>query len=314
MSEILKAAYAKPRALTQSKYYDVVNRGEIPKYFWELYPLAQDYYHEFNPFLVHLIYKDNIFREFDIFTVKDGMYMFADFMLKKFKDIPKWKTTFLIPESYAPLVPDNLSSYFLSYQLSQTKKPDIKKAKTVVIFGLINEYYFGSFEDIERRLAPLKDLPSDVKIEVCLNQRRIPILSEEKENLYFITVPEIIRKCVGNREIKWLRMRDLMEKTVLRDHYLLDLMHNQSFVCDSYLHHWFLSRGGMINSLPYSEGEKNLFEIDLSFGQKLHVKPLPQVERKLVDLIFFARLAKVEVAQNPRFHEEVRNIIKFSYP
>jgi hypothetical protein len=314
MSEILNAAFAKPRALTQSRYYDMVHRGEIPKYYWDLYPLVQDYYHEFNPFLVHLIYKDAIFPEFKVFTVRDGMFAFADFILRKMKDIPKWKSTFLIPESYVPLVPEKISQQFLSYSLSQTQRPEIKKAKTVMIFGLLNDYYFGSYEDIERRLAPLKDLGPEVKIEACLSQRRVPFLAEEKENLHHIHVPEIVRKIVGNREIKWLRMRDLMEKTVLRDHYLLDLMHNQSFVCDSFLHYWFISRGGMVSSLPQSKKEKNLFDIDVSFGQKLQVRPLPDKERKMTDLIFFSRLNKGEMLNNPIFHQEVKEIVNFSYP
>lgn len=314
MSEILKASFDKPRALTQSKHYDLINRGEIHKYYWDLFPLAQDYYHEFNPFLVHLIYKDVIFNEFKIFTVRDGMFTFADFILKKVKDIPKWKTTFLIPESYTPLVPENLSEYFFSYTLSQANKPDLKKIKTVFVFGLMNDYYLGSYDDIRRRLAPLKDLPPDVKLEVCITQRRTPLLLEEKENLHYIHVPEIVRELAGNREIKWLRMRDLMEKTVLRDHYLIDLMHDQSFICDSYFHYWFLSHGGKINSLPVTKKEETLFDLDLSFNQKLHIKPLPKMERHFSELMFFSRFNKGEMWSSPRFHEEVKKIVTFTYP
>ncbi len=315
MSEILKAAFAKPNALTQSKNYSLINRGEIPKYYWDLYPLAQDYFHEFNPYLVHTIYKPSVFPAFNVFTVRDGMHPFADFLVLNLKDLHKWKTTFLIPESYAGLIPDTLSDKFLTYSLTQINKPDIKKAKTVVVFGLLNEYYYGSYEAIEKRLAPLKDLPADVKIEVCLTQRRTPLLMEEKENLHYIHIPEIVRKVLGNREFKWLRLRELMEKTVLRDHYLIDLIHSQSLISDSYLHHWFLSRGGMINSLQqWKKEDESLFEIDLSFNQKLNVKPLPDVKREISELVFYYKTHKGEMWNSPPFHQEVRKIVKWSYP
>ncbi len=314
MSEILNAAYAKPNALTQSKNYSLINRGNINKYYWDLYPLAQDYFHEFNPYLVHTIYKDDVFPAFNIFTVRDGMHTFADFLLQHLKDIHKWKTLFLIPEYYTPLIPENLSEKFLSYSLSQIQKPEIKKAKTVVVFGLLNEYYYGSYDLIEKRLAPLKDLPPDVKIEVCLTQRRTPLIMEEKENLHYINIPEIVRKVIGNREFKWIRLRDLMEKSVLRDHYLIDLINTPSLICDSYFHYWFLSRGGMINSLPQWKKEETLFEIDLSFNQKLNVKPLPDVKRQVTDLIFFYKTHKGEMWNSPPFHQEVSNIVKWTYP
>lgn len=313
MSEILKQAYAKPRALTQSRHYHLINRGEIPKYYWDLYPLVQDYYHEFNPFLVHLIYKDVIFPEFKVFTVRDGMYAFSDFLLRKMKEIPKWKNTFLIPESYAPLIPEHLETHFLTYSHSQVKAPDLSKAKTVVIFGLLNDYYFGSYEAVAKRLAPLKNLPADVRIEVCISQRKIPFLHEDKEHMHYIHIPEVIRKVLGNREIHWLRMKDLMDKTVLQNHHLVDLMDNQSFTCDSFLHFWFISRGGTVNSLPVTKKEETLFDIDLSFGQRLHVKKLPTHEKKIGELIFFSRLNRGNLLESSRFHEEVRNAVTFSY-
>lgn len=314
MSEILKAVYDKSNTLTQSKNYSLINRGEINKYYWDLYPLAQDYFHEFNPYLVHTIYKDAIFPAFKIFTVRDGMHTFADFLMKHLKEIRTWKTLFLIPESFTPLIPENLSEKFLSFSLSQVNKPEIKKAKTVVVFGLLNEYYYGSYEAIEKRLAPLRDLPPDVKIEICLTQRRTPLIMEEKENLHYILIPELVRKVLGNREFKWIRLRELMEKTVLRDHYLIDLMHSQSLICDSYLHYWFLSRGGMINSLPQWKKEETLFEIDLSFNQKLSVKPLPDVKRQASELVFFYKTHKGEMWNSPPFHQEVSKIVKWTYP
>lgn len=313
MSEILKQAYARPLALTQNRYHHLINKGTVPKYIFDFYPIAQEYYHEFNPYFVHTIARDSLFSEFKVFTVRDGMYTFADFVLKYLKEIPKWKTTFLVPGAYAPIVPPQLKSQFLSYSLSQNRAPDIRKAKTVVIFALLCDQYFSSFEEIEKKLAGLRDLPPDATIEVCISLRRSPLLTDEKENLYYVQIPELIRKYTGNREIKWLRMRDLMEKTALNDVYLLDLLHGFTLTCDSYLHFFFLNKGGMVNILPVTPKKESLFEIDLSFGQKLHVNHLPETSKNgFVDLLFFSKMTKGDLSMNPKFHAEVRNHVTSS--
>jgi hypothetical protein len=309
MSEILKTAFQRPHAINQNKNHHMVNKGKWPKYIWDFYPIAQDYYHEFNPYFVHLIYNPRIFQDFKIFTVRDGAIAFADFMVKNLKDIPKWKSHFLIPQEYTSLVPETLRPHFLSYSTSQVKKPDIRKAKTVTIFGLLCEQYYGSHERIKEKLSVLKHIAPDAKIEVCISQRRNPLHPEEKETLDYIQVPDFIRSAVGNREIKWLKLRDLMSKTVLRDHYLLDLMDGRLLTCDSYLHFWFLNRGGMVSSLPEWDKKPSLFDLDLSFGQKLHVKPLPEVTCQIAELIFVSKTTKDELSTNPIFHDEVRKII-----
>jgi hypothetical protein len=309
MSEILKKAFARPHAINQSKNYHMVNKGKWPKYIWDFYPLAQDYYHEFNPYFVHLLYNPRIMPEFKIFTVRDGAYAFADFMVKNLKEIPKWKNHFLIPEKYAPLIPEQMKGQFLSYSSSQVRKPDIRKAKTVTIFAILCDQYFGDYEKVKEKLAVLKDMAPDAKIEVCISQRRNPLLPEEKENFHYIQTPELIRSAAGSREVKWLKLRDFMEKTVLRDNFLVDLMDGKLLTCDSYLHYWFLNRGGMVNALPEWNKKPSLFDIDISFGQKLHVSPLPEVSCQIAELIFVSKTTKDELITNPIFQDEVRKII-----
>jgi hypothetical protein len=102
-----------------------------------------------------------------------------------------------------------------------------------------------------------------------------------------------------------------MEKAVLRDNYLLDLMDGNELTCDSYLHFWFLSRGGMTNFHPESRKSGTLFDIDLSFGHKLEVDPLPAVPSHFSDLIFISRMTKLDLWNHPGFQEEVRKITSF---
>lgn len=311
MSEILKAAFQKPRALTQNRNHFIVNKGKIPKYFWDLYPIGNEYYHEFNPFFVHLIYDAKVFSEFPVFTVRDGIYAFAEFIIKNLKEIPAWNTLFLIPENYAILVPESHRPYFLSYSISQMNKPEIRKAKSVTIFGLLCDQYFTSYEKITEKLSTLKDLAPDATVNVCLPQRRNPMDMMDKENLHYIHVPELIREKLGNRKVQWLKLRDLLDMSVYQNSYLIDLIDGNSLTSDSYFQYWFLSRGGMAQAVPVDEKKDSIFEIDLSFHHKIQVRPLPEVTPQIAELIFFAKMFKGEFATSPKFQEEVRKIISF---
>lgn len=309
MSDTLKKAFEKPRALTQSRYYAHNVKPQGLSYIWDLYPHLQDYFHEFNPYFVHLIQNEEVFNLFSVFTVRDGMYTFADFVVKNVKRFPKWNCTFIIPEIYAGLIPDNLSKHFLTYRSTVLHRPDISKAKTVFILGFLNESYLGPLNDLESRLAPLKDLGPEVSLEVCLPLRADPLMQEQEEKILHVEIPDLIRKCAGGRKIKWVKQNELMAKSVLRDFYLLDLKHDQGLVFDSYLHFWVLSRGGMVNSLPvYTPGE-SLFEIDLSFRQRLLINPMPKVKSRFIDLILCSRGLKNDLWADPNFQECVRGIV-----
>jgi hypothetical protein len=306
MSEtILKEIFARPSALTQSKNYQMINMGDYPKYIWDFYPLAQPYYHEFNPYFVHLIPKEEIFSQFRIFTVRDGIYAFADFLVKNLKQIPKWKTLFLIPAEYTPLVPKNLRSHFLCYSTSQVKQPDLKKTKKVSVFALMCDQYFGNYEIIVKKLEALKELPADATIQVCTTLRRNPLLPEEKENLHFIQIPELIRKAAGQRKTQWVRLKDFMDQSSFKDHVLLDLMEGKLLTCDSYLHYKFLQRGGTVWGLPVWQQQPSLFDLDISFNQKLQVHSLPDVPDRFAEILFFAKTTKMDLVTYPFFQTEV---------
>ncbi|MFL5783359.1 MAG: hypothetical protein ACJ76H_02040 [Bacteriovoracaceae bacterium] len=306
MSEtILKEIFARPSALTQSKNYLMVNAGDNPKYVWDFYPLAQPYYHEFNPYFVHLIQKEEVFSQFRIFTVRDGIYAFADFLVKNLKQIPKWKTLFLIPAEYTPLVPKILRPQFLCYSTGQVKRPDLKKAKKVSVFALMCDQYFGNYETVEKKLEMIKELPADAGIQVCMSLRKNPLLPEEKENLHYIHLPEMVRKAAGKREIQWVRLRDFMDQSSFKDHVLLDLLEGQKLTCDSFLHYKFLQRGGTVMGLPVWQQQQSLFELDICFNQKLQVHSLPDVADRFAEILFFAKSTKMDLVTYPFFHSEV---------
>ncbi len=313
MLEILKAAYDKPTTLTQNKHLFLVDRSKMATYRWDLYPLSPEYYHEFNPFFVHTIPTEfeMVLSGFKIFTVRDGFIAFADFLLKHWRDIPKWGNIWLVPESYAPLIPESLSGQFLTYFTSQIKKPELEKAKTVLIFSLLTDAYFENYEEIEKKIAPLKNLSPDVNFEICLSPRRNALLPPApEENYHWLHVPEIIRNALPGRKIHWCQVQEFMGKSVLKDSYLLDIMYDQKFTCDSYLHYWNSMRGGVTNALPVWDPKKEtLFDIDITFGQKLHVLPFPQVKSQFAELLYFQKTHSGELWTQSAFHNLVTRIV-----
>lgn len=312
MSEILNAWYDNPQALTQSKHYHLLDRQSMSSYRWDCYPIMDEYYHEFNPFFVHTIPEklSVIFPAFKVFTVRDGYIAFADFLLKYWRQIPGWKNYFLIPESYAPLIPENLHDQFFIYKTSQLRTPDIKKAKSVTIFGLLNDYYFGDYKTIEKRLAPIRETAPDTKIELAISIRRNPFLSAERENSHWIEIPELIRKCVGERPVSFVKLSPYLERSVMKDSYLIDLAIDEALTCDSFFTYWYLGRGGMVDQYPvYKHSDKALFELDVSFGQKLQVFPFPKIASQFPELLFFQKLNKGELLNFVAFHRKVKSII-----
>lgn len=311
MSEILKRAFEKPQALTQSKHFNLLHRGEKPNYFWDLYPMTTEYYHEFNPYFVHSIpdQRVTVFPAFPVFTVRDGYIAFADFLLKYWKAIPKWKTTFLIPDSYTPLLPESLRGQFLSYRLTQKADPTTAAVKKVTIAGHMTSAYFGNYAEIERKLSLIRELPSTVRIEVCIQQRRNPFFQHEKENFHWVNIPEVIRKSAGNREVSFLRLHELMERSTFSGSLLIDLMVDTAFSCDSYLHFFYLGRGGVIAEYPVADESPALAAFDVSFNQRLSVHSLPAADSCFSELIFYQKLHRGDICSHPGFHALLRKIL-----
>lgn len=317
MSEILNDWYKRPHALTQSKHYHLLDREKMAKYRWHSYPIMDEYYHEFNPFFVHSIpdARAGVFPAFKVFTVRDGYIAFADFLLKYWRQMPGWKTLFLIPPSYAPLIPENLQNQFLIYQTSQVRTPDIRSAKSVTVFGLLNDYYFGDYANIKKKLAPILETAPDTKIELAISIRTNPFLAAERENTHWIDIPELIRRNIGGRPSAFVKMAEYLDRSVMKDHYLIDLKYDDAYTCDSFFTYWYLGRGGMVGDYPvYSPSEKSIFELDISFGQKLQVFPFPKIASKFPELLFFQKMNKGELLQYVAFHRFIREMISSSRP
>src|SRR5665647_1097106 len=112
MYENIEQQLKSGKSLTQSRYYSHVKREFWPKFFWEMYPLAQEYYHELNPYFCFHFYRPELIRFSKTVTVRDGYVTFAQFMLKHFSTLDELGTHFIIHPSLAPLIPPNLTEHF----------------------------------------------------------------------------------------------------------------------------------------------------------------------------------------------------------
>jgi hypothetical protein len=157
MYEILKEQFKSGKSLTQSKYYSTVKRELWPKFFWDLYPLAQEYYHELNPYFLFNLYRPEFFKFTPVITVRDGYVPFANFLLNNFQNFSKLDSNvFLIHPELAPIIPEPLKKHFGAWNIVQKKQLTLQTAKKVIIFGFVCDQYLGEADDFMMCFSALK--------------------------------------------------------------------------------------------------------------------------------------------------------------
>lgn len=287
MLDLINAQFENGRSLSQNRYHDFSNRGRWPNFHWELYPLAEEYYHELNPFFLYNLYSKSFYNVVSFFTVRDGYVTFADYILKNFQRIPKLGAYYLIHKDLAPIVPPNLRQYFSCWELCQPKKIKLNEAKTVVIFGLICDQYLGNYKLLEERLQVLKDIHPDASIELFLSQRKEPFDREGKEVVTHFELVAMIKDILPGRKIHFLKTQEFLAKTHFTDLYFFDMGGDNFLVADKYIHYYVASRGGTVNQLQQEAPKNSVFEIAVSFHHNMHVVPFPEnVESIFIDMLF----------------------------
>ena len=314
MYDILKEQFHSKKAFAQSKNFNVVRPEKIPTFFNDMYPLAQDYYHELNPYFLAKLYHPDLFKFSDVITVRDGYVTFAHFLLTHFANFSKLgPKLYLIHKDLAKLVPYNLAPYFATWTLVQDPKKSIilKDAKTVVIFAFGSDDFFGDLEIMRERLHPLKNIPQDAKVEVYTPVRRNVFELKGKESLAIHHLINEMKDALSGREFTFLNSEQFFDKTDFKNTYVLDLSPDKYHVSDSYLHYYALSRGATVNHIDTKTPEDSFFDIALSFNHELHIAPLPKIENAFADLLFYAKsTANKDYLFDPSFQDLVRNLFK----
>lgn len=291
MYEIIQSQFKSGKALTQSKFYNTVQREFWPKFYWDFYPLAQEYYHELNPYFLFNFYRQDYMGFSEVITVRDGYLNFANFLLTNFATFDKLETgpLFIHPD-LVPLVPSALSDKFGCWHLVQPKQVSLKDAQKVIIFGLLSDEYLGSLDELESRLKLLKEVNKEASVEVYLPLRKNIFELQGKDSVLSQEVVSVLKDLLPGRKIKFLTSEHFFEITNFKNTYVFDLAYDRFLVSDNYLHYYVQSRGATVNNGSLREAPKDsVFNLDLSVHHQLHITPLPKTNNVFTELVFYKK-------------------------
>ncbi len=297
MLENIKAQFNKPRTLTQSKYYTLVRRDHWPKFYWDLFPLAQEYFHELNPYFLFNLYHPDLFKFSKVITVRDGYLNFASFMVDNVKTFRnQFPGVCLIHPDLASIVPPHLSDLFGTWQIVQKKQISLKEAKKVIIFGLISSEYLGELaedkflEKLKLKLDPLRNLPKDAKIQLFLPLRKEIFRGYQRDQVNVYLLMSLLKDILPDRKFEFLDNL-ILEETNFKDNYFFDLEIDKFLVSDNYMHFFMQSRGATVNNNSLLSAPKDsIFSFDLSLYHELHVCPLPTVDNIFSELFYYKKM------------------------
>lgn len=291
MYDIIKAQFDSKKVLTSSKYYNLVKREHWPKFYWDLHPLVQEYFHELNPYFLFNLYHPEFFRFAKVFTARDGYLPFASFIMNFYTQFAKLEFgNFLIHPDLAPLVPPHLAHHFGVWQRVQKKQVSIEQARKVILFGFVSDQYLGDLDNLVERMLPLKSASPNAEISLYLPIRKNVFETNGKESLAIHLVMNSIKDVLPGRKLKILSSENFFDLTDFKDTYLFDLAFDNMYVSDTYVHYFVQSRGATVNNGTLKEAPKDsLFSLDLSLHHELHVCPLPQEKNFFNELVFYKK-------------------------
>lgn len=312
MLEIIQNQFNKGLVITKNRYYSPLRRDRWPNYHWELYPMAEDYYHELNPFFLYKMVSPELYKYYDMFTVRDGMVTFANFILNNMANFSKLgPKLFLIPPKLAPIVPPNLTNYFGTWSIVRPEPLKMSEAKKILIAGYISDQALGNIDKIPNRLKVLKNLREDVEIELYIPIRRNILDPAHKESITPYIVANYITQAFPNKKLHFLTTEDVMAASHFKDTYVFDLSPDPFYVSDNFLHYNIHSKGGTIHGVEAQAPKDSIFNIALSFHHELHVQPFPQVDSVFTELLFYKKQTQgKDYVMDPVFHRILRDNLK----
>jgi hypothetical protein len=288
MYEIIKEQFKSARSLTSSKYFTLVNRGNWPKFYWDLFPLAQEYYHELHPYFLFNYYTSDFFQFTKTITVRDGYVTFANFIMNNYASLDKLKAgpMFIHPD-LAPIIPQSLYHRFATWEIVQKKQVSLAEAKNVIIFGFVCEENLGDLEGLVHRIKDLENIREDAEISLYLPLRKNIFEVHGKESTAIHTVMSALKDRLPKRKLKILLGEHFFEISNFRGTYLYDLAFDKFYVSDNYLHYYVQSRGATVNNGSLKEAPADsIFCLDLSIHHELHITPLKPGHSLFADLLF----------------------------
>jgi hypothetical protein len=314
MLENIKEQFKSGKTLTQSKYYNFVKRELWPKYYWDLFPMAQEYYHELNPYFLFNMYRNDFFKFTKVTSVRDGYIPFASFILNNFSTFSKLEAgTLLVHPDLVPIIPPNIASSFGTWRIVQKKQLELSKAKKVIVFAFVSEQYLGTIDDVRKKLSALSTVSSEAAIELYLPIRKNVFDTVQKETLIIHQLMDAIKDILPNRKLKILTSEAFFDITVFKNTYVYDLAMDNAIVTDNYLHYYVQSRGATVNNESLTKApEDSMFNLDISLHHEFHVCPLPKTKNIFTDLLFYKkeRPGIKEYTSDPLLQSMLRDLLR----
>jgi len=312
MLEIIEEQFKSGKTLTQSKFYNYVNRGNWPKFYWDFYPMGQEYYHELNPYFLFKMYRPDIFKFSQVITARDGFLTLSSYLVNNYKDLVKdVPRPILVHKDFAPIVPTTLMDRMGCWEIVQKKQISLEEAKKVIIFGLMSEEYLGNLEELPQRLGPLKDIHPDATVELFLPMRKDIFGKNHKDTMAIYHALNHIKDAIPGRKVNFLRPEDFFDITDFKNSFFYDLNFDKMIVADNYLHYYVQSRGASVNNNSrLSPPKESLFCLDLSIFHELHITPISKVTSIFPELIFFKKTNPgTDLNFDPNFQQLVRGLL-----
>ena len=307
MLTIINEQLKNPKVLCKQRYYLSLSPQRATQVAADMYPIWQDYYHELNPGFLFRIGKTDYLNFFPMLTVRDGAVSFASFILKNPPSAKKIKTQFIIHPEMARFLPPQLKTQYFAWNVYQKKQIQISEAKKILLTGFANAQSLPSEAALRAKLSLVSKAPADCPIEIFMPIRNDPFSERWLENQTPMKIMEMIKGAIGNRNLRLLVTREMMERSNWNETYCLDLMDNNFVVSDSYLNHFIASRGGTTSAFSSQSNPEAFFEFDLSLNHKLQIGPLPDVESIYTEMIFYQKRSTVsDYIMDPSFHDLVR--------
>lgn len=314
MLEIIKQQYSSGKSLVLGKYSHLHLREHWPKYYYDMFPMVQDYYHELNPYFTFNIMNINVCNFTDTLFVRDGMLTFANFILRNYTEILKMKTHFIIHPDLAPIVPPNLCSKFSCWKIIQPKKIKLEKSKKIMISGIPTRHYIEGRNNLIQKLSCLKELKADQPIEIFLPMRQNIFEPNMRENTFIYDTLTTIQELTAAKKIKFITEKEFGERTSFNDTTLIDLTVDNFMVADNYIHYIVATKGGSVSALDTKAPADSYFKIDLSLSHEVHFMPLPKVNSIFVDLLLAFKSQPFPATDNLQIHSLLRQNNPIFFP
>lgn len=312
MYEIIKKQFH--YGATFRDHHGALHGDKFPKFHWDMYPLAQEYYHELNPYYLYNVYRPGLFNLVDVITARDGYLTFAYFLLENIKTIPKMGCHFIIHPKLVPLVPLHLTKYFSCWKLRQPKQLSLSTAKKVIIFSLISHEYIGDLDRLSFRLKVLSEIAPETSVELFLPEKKDIFGRNNTERIIYAQFLSELKDYFPGRKLKFLKIQDFFDITDFRDTYFFDVAFDHLLTTDNYLHYYVQSRGGTVNNDSLQDfSAESIFHLEASLYHEFHVVPFPKdVQSVFAEVIFYKKMhpAVEDLRFDPFFQNLLGQLLK----